>query len=52
MPHPSGTIKVNLSRKGENGISADITLPENVKGTFLWKGKKLELKGGNQKFEL
>jgi hypothetical protein len=52
MPHPSGMIKVNLTRKGDNGISADITLPENISGTFFWKGKKTELKGGNQKFEM
>lgn len=52
MPHPAGTIKVNLSRKGESGISADITLPDKVSGTFFWKGKKLDLKSGNQKFDL
>jgi hypothetical protein len=52
MPHPSGTITVDLNRKGENGISGEITLPENVKGTFIWNGKKIDLKGGKQKVEL
>ena len=52
MPHQSGEIKVDLTRKGENGIVAEVTLPENIKGTFTWKGKKAELKGGKQRIEL
>ncbi len=52
MPHPSGTIKVDLTRKGENGISGEVTLPENIKGVFIWKGEKIDLKGGKQKVEL
>jgi alpha-L-rhamnosidase len=51
MPHPSGTIKVDLTRKGEDGISGEIILPESVKGIFIWKGNKVDLKGGKQKVE-
>jgi len=45
MPHPSGEIFVNLTRKG-NRIRGVVTLPEGVEGEFLWKGKKLELSEG------
>jgi hypothetical protein len=51
MPHPNGIIMVDLTRKGENGISGEITLPENVKGIFIWNGSKTNLKGGKQKVE-
>ena len=52
MPHPSGKITVDLIRKGENGIMGEISLPENITGTFSWNGNKVDLKGGKQKVEL
>ena len=45
MPHPNGTILFQLKRKGENGIEGEITLPENLKGTFIWNNRKLQLAG-------
>ncbi len=48
MPHPDGMITVALERKGKEGISADITLPQNLTGDFVWKGKTIKLKGGKQ----
>jgi len=45
MPHPAGTISFNLKRKGENEIEGEITLPENLKGTFIWNGKTMNLAG-------
>ncbi len=45
MPHPNGIILFQLERSGRNGIKGEITLPENLEGTFYWKGKKLQLKG-------
>ncbi|PWK26906.1 alpha-L-rhamnosidase-like protein [Arcicella aurantiaca] len=48
MPHPQGEIKVNLKRKGKTGISAEINLPQNLKGRFVWNGKTEPLKGGKQ----
>ncbi|KAF0238587.1 MAG: hypothetical protein FD181_959, partial [Prolixibacteraceae bacterium] len=45
MPHPAGTILFNLKRKGNNGIEGEITLPENLKGTFIWNNRNLELTG-------
>jgi len=51
MPHPAGTISFNLKRKGEKGIEGEITLPENLKGTFIWNGKIMKLEG-KSKIEL
>jgi alpha-L-rhamnosidase len=45
MPHPAGTILFQLKRNGENGIEGEITLPGNLKGTFIWNDKKIELSG-------
>ncbi len=45
MPHPAGTIFFQLKRKGNSGIEGEITLPENLNGTFIWNGKTLNLTG-------
>jgi hypothetical protein len=52
MPHPDGEIVVALKRKGINGIIAEITLPSELAGKFLWKGKEIMLKGGRQNIVL
>jgi len=44
MPHPSGMIKIEIQKTAEVGISADITLPDNVPGVFVWKGKSIPLR--------
>lgn len=48
MPSPEGKISVHLKRNGTDGINAEITLPEQLTGTFLWKGKSTKLRGGKQ----
>ncbi len=48
MPHPDGTISLDYSRSG-NELIATITLPENITGTFIWNGKEIALKGGENK---
>lgn len=45
MPHPFGEISINLEREGSDGIQAQITLPEGLSGTFIWKGQTEELHG-------
>jgi hypothetical protein len=45
MPHPAGIISFDLRRKGNNGISGEIILPEGLTGTFRWNGKEIVLKG-------
>lgn len=47
MPHPLGTIAVSYHRT-VHGISAEITLPKNLSGTFLWHGKTAALSSGKQ----
>ena len=52
MPHPAGMIKVEIQKKDSSGVLADITLPENVPGTFFWKGKTVPLRSGHQQIKL
>jgi len=50
--HPQGDIIVKLRRGKKNTISADITLPGNLTGQFIWAGKQIPLKPGFQKINL
>ena len=45
MPHPAGIISFDLKRKGTDGITGEITLPEGLTGIFKWNGKTIDLKG-------
>ncbi|MBV9988131.1 MAG: alpha-L-rhamnosidase N-terminal domain-containing protein, partial [Chitinophagaceae bacterium] len=49
VPHLAGMIQVSLVRKGKDGIDADITLPPNVKGEFIWHGQRVQLEGGRRR---
>jgi len=51
MPHPSGTIDVELVRNGENRLTATVTLPTGISGVFEWNGERRELRGGRQVLE-
>jgi alpha-L-rhamnosidase len=44
-PHPQGLIEVEYKRQG-SGLSATITLPGSLTGTFAWNGKTWPLKPG------
>lgn len=44
----SGTISVHLKRIGANAIRAEITLPPDMPGRFIWNGKEIPLHGGKQ----
>ena len=48
MPHPAGKISVDYNNS-ENSLKAEIKLPEGISGTFVWKGKHYDLKGGLNK---
>jgi alpha-L-rhamnosidase len=50
LPHRQGDITVTYERRGDDLI-ADVTLPEKLTGTFVWKGKKVALHGGRQRLE-
>jgi len=48
MPVPAGLIKVKFKREGLDGLTGEITLPEGLTGTFLWKNKQIKLHSGKQ----
>lgn len=52
MPHPDGNLTVSLQRKGAKGVAAEITLPPNLTGIFIWEGTSINLKSGSQKINL
>jgi alpha-L-rhamnosidase len=51
VPHPDGVINVAYAQ-ANNKWQIQITLPGSVSGTFIWKGKQIELKSGENKFSL
>ncbi len=52
VPHPAGEIVVKLQRVGSAGVKAEITLPADVGGKFVWEGRTVSLKGGTQVIEI
>ncbi len=55
MPMPGRAdkmIKVHFERIGKDGLEGEITLPDDLKGTFVWNGQKLTLHGGQQKVKV
>jgi len=52
MPHPLGTISVELERKGDNDITGKVILPAGVRGRLVWNGKEISLQGGSQEIGL
>lgn len=51
MPHASGKIAVSYKRTGKT-LNAQISLPEDLTGVFIWEGKSYDLKGGKNSFQL
>lgn len=47
IPHPNGNVSVKYHLK-DNILSAEISLPDEITGLFIWKGKKYFLKSGLQ----
>jgi hypothetical protein len=52
MPHPLGEIKVKFVRQGTIGIEAEITLPTELTGEFVWNGKVRKIYSGINKIEV
>lgn len=52
MPHPEGTLRVQLERRGEDGLHGHVVLPAGVTGTFVWAGETIPLDGGRQSIDL
>ena len=51
MPHPDGKIFVHYEQNGNN-LTADITLPLNITGSFIWAGKSYPLTAGKNHIKL
>jgi alpha-L-rhamnosidase len=51
LPTPHGLIEVNYS-SSETKVSAEISLPNNMNGELIWKGKTFDLRSGRQKLLL
>jgi hypothetical protein len=52
MPHPKGEIKVDLRRKGEKLLDADVELPAGISGEFVFHGLYRVLNPGTNHLEL
>jgi alpha-L-rhamnosidase len=50
LPHPLGEITVTYERKGDR-LVADVALPANLSGWFVWRGKRSALHSGKQHVE-
>lgn len=51
IPHPNG--KISVAYKLQKGVlQAEISLPKNTAGKFVWKGKEHVLKAGNNVLKL
>ena len=48
LPHPRGNITVDLSKENNGAVKGLVELPDGLTGTFLWKGKTVNLSGGGQ----
>jgi hypothetical protein len=51
MPHPNGDISVDYKLTGKT-LNAKISLPAKTSGRFLWKGKSIPLKAGENNLRL
>ena len=51
MPHPNGVVAVRYQYR-DRKWQLLINLPQQVNGTFVWKGQSYALKGGRNVFEL
>jgi hypothetical protein len=52
MPHPNGPIHVLLKRRRNDKLDAEITLPRDVTGEFVWQEQPHALKPGLNRLRL
>lgn len=52
IPHPKGEIALKLDFGNDQQVKGIVTLPPQTDGIFLWNGKQLELKAGNNRIDL
>jgi len=52
MPHPGGTITVELERIGFTGLKGKVILPDSITGEFQWNETRIQLVPGTQTISL
>ncbi|HLG87037.1 MAG TPA: alpha-L-rhamnosidase C-terminal domain-containing protein [Alphaproteobacteria bacterium] len=50
-PTPKGLVKVRYAARG-NALVADITVPQELPATFVWRGKMISLHAGTNELQL
>jgi len=50
-PHYMGIIRLHLRRSEDDGLSGKITLPGDLSGGLIWRGRALSLSGGEQEID-
>ena len=50
--HPRGEILMELKRRGKEGITGEIIIPEGLPGKFAWRGQEIILNSGSNKINL
>lgn len=48
IPHPQGTLKVDLAKTTNRGLRGSIVLPPGLSGTIVWNNKTIKLHEGLQ----
>ena len=51
MPHPKGTVTVKYAQT-DGHLTAEIELPKEISGRFIWKGKSHILKSGKNTIKI
>ncbi|MDX2070525.1 MAG: alpha-L-rhamnosidase N-terminal domain-containing protein [Haliscomenobacter sp.] len=51
-PTPFGEINFKISRQSGGGVQAELNIPSQIKGQFIWAGKTVPLKPGPQQINL
>lgn len=52
IPHPKGTVSASYLLQTNNKWKIEISLPEQIDGYLLWKGKRYDLKPGKNSMEI
>ena len=49
IPHPAGTVSVDLTFTKKGSVKGNVTLPPGTEGVFVWDGQNLPVGPGRQK---
>lgn len=46
LPHPRGTIEVNIKKTDSGGVAGEVSLPAGIDGIFIFNNRQIILTGG------